>query len=102
MSLRSGEAMPSDGLSSVLCNTSTVLKHVAQFQLSKCMPLCSCKAPESHSLRKVLPNTQSVLERSSSAARPPFGPSVALCRFVRLCHCRTILPPLPPHFLFSV
>ncbi len=50
------EAVPSDGLCCVLRNTSAKLKHVAQFDLSACMPLISCKAPESHSLGMVLCN----------------------------------------------
>jgi hypothetical protein len=37
--LRGGEAEPSDGLRSVLRNTSADLKHVAQVELSDCMPL---------------------------------------------------------------
>ena len=37
--LRGGEAVPSDGLCSVLRNTSTCLKHAAQVDLTKCIPL---------------------------------------------------------------
>jgi hypothetical protein len=44
------EAVPSDGLCCVLRNTSTVLKHVDQVDLSECIPLLCCKAVESHSL----------------------------------------------------
>ena len=50
MPLRGGEAVPSDGLCSVPRNTVTILKHDAQPELSECMPLLSCKAPESRSL----------------------------------------------------
>jgi hypothetical protein len=37
--LRGGEAVPSDGLCSVLRNTSTCLKHAAQVDLTKCKSL---------------------------------------------------------------
>jgi hypothetical protein len=42
MSLRSGEAIPSDGLSPVLRNTFTAGKLDAQVELSICKPLCRC------------------------------------------------------------
>ena len=61
MSLGSGEAIPSDGHSSVLRNTSTVLKHDAQVALSLCMPLCRCKAVESRSPCTVFSNTPTIM-----------------------------------------
>ena len=54
--LRGGEAVQSDGLCSVLRNTLAKLKHAAQVELSAYMPLCRCKAVESHSLGIVLRN----------------------------------------------
>jgi hypothetical protein len=56
MPLRGGEAVQSDGLCSVLRNTLALLKHDAQVVLSDCIPLCRCKAVESHSLGMVLRN----------------------------------------------
>jgi hypothetical protein len=64
MPLRGGEAVPSDGLCCVLRNTLALLKHVAQVELSACMPLCRCKAVESHSLGMVLRNTLTVRKQS--------------------------------------
>ena len=56
MPLRGGEAVPSDGLCSVLRNTLAVLKHAAQDELSVCMPLIRGKAEQSRSLGIVLRN----------------------------------------------
>jgi hypothetical protein len=56
--LRGGEAVPSDGLCSVLLrNTSALLKHAAQVELSACVSLISCKTVQSRSLGIVLHNT---------------------------------------------
>ncbi len=41
----------------------TVHKHVAQLVLSVYIPLCRCKAVESHTLRIVLRNAQTVLKQ---------------------------------------
>jgi hypothetical protein len=57
MPLRGGEAVPSDGLCSVLRNTSAAFKQVAQVDLSVCVSLISCKAVQSHSLGIVPRNT---------------------------------------------
>ncbi len=57
MPLRGGEAVPSDGLCSVLRNTLATLKHAAQKILPGCRPLLCRKAVESHSLGIVLRNT---------------------------------------------
>ncbi len=65
MPLCSGEAVPSDGLRSVLRNTMAFLKHVAQVILSVCMPMCHCKAVQSHSLGIVLRNTLAVLKHGA-------------------------------------
>ena len=56
------EAVPSDGLCCVLCYTITVLKKVAQVELSFCMPLFRCQSDESRCLSIVLRNTLAVLK----------------------------------------
>ena len=63
--LRGGEAVPSDGLCSVLRNTLAVLKYEAQVELSVYKPLCRCKAVESHSLGIVLRNTFAVMKHDT-------------------------------------
>ncbi len=68
ITLRSGEAKPSDGLSSVLRNTLTALKHDGQVELSFFKPLCRCKAVESHSLRMVLRNSSTVVKTGAQVA----------------------------------
>ena len=77
MPLRGGEAVPSDGLCSVLRNTITVLKHEAQVGLSVCIPLCRCKAVESHSLGIVLRNTSALIKH---AAQVDLSVRIPLCR----------------------
>ncbi len=71
MPLRGGEAVQSDGLCSVLRNTLTVLKHVAQADLSDCMPLLCCKAVESHSLGIVLRNATTTMPVAHSNHKLP-------------------------------
>ena len=97
MSLRSSEAIQSDGLSSVLRNTSTVLKHEAQVALSCCMPLCRCKAPESHSLHFVLRNTQTLIVAHSNYKLPEAA--AALLRNCFDCMRRVLGPDHPQTIL---
>jgi hypothetical protein len=63
--LRGGEAVPSDGLCSVLRNTFTILKHGAQVELSVYISLIRGKAVQSHSLGIVLRNTLAVLKHGA-------------------------------------
>ena len=73
MPLRGGEAVPSDGLTSVLRNALAELEHAAQVELSGCKPLCRCKAEESQSRCIVLSNAKSylvALAAASSLATP--------------------------------
>ena len=81
MPLRGGEAVPSDGLCSVLRNTLAVLKHEAQAILSACMPICRCKAVESHSLGMVLRNTSAVVKHDAQ---------VDLSACMPLCRCKAV------------
>jgi hypothetical protein len=69
--LRGGEAVPSDGLCSVLRNTFTVLKHEAQVDLSHCMPLIRGKAEESRSLGFVLRNAATTKRVAESNHKVP-------------------------------
>ena len=61
MALGGGRAVQSDGLCCVCSNASTCLIHVAQVVLSVCIPLCRCKAVQSHSLGIVLRNTSTII-----------------------------------------
>jgi hypothetical protein len=51
------EAVPSDGLCSVLRSTVTDTQHETHVELRGCIPLLSCEAVKSHSLGMVLRNT---------------------------------------------
>ncbi len=82
--LRGGEAVPSDGLCSVLPNTFTVLKRVAQVELSLCIPLRCCKAIQSHSLGIVLRNTSALIKRDAQ---------VVLSDCMPLCRCKAVESP---------
>jgi hypothetical protein len=62
MTLRGGEAVPSDGFCSVLRNTFSEIKHVAHITLSACKPLIRCNAEESHSLGNILRNAAQTKE----------------------------------------
>ncbi len=75
------DGLPSDGLCSVLRNTSAVMKHAAQLVLSACMPLCRCKAVESRSLGIVLRNTLAVIKHAAQ---------VELSGCIPLCHCKAV------------
>jgi hypothetical protein len=71
MPLRGGEAVPSDGLCPVLRNTLAVIKHAAQVDLSGFVPLCRCKAVESHSLGIVLRNAATTIVLTLSNHKLP-------------------------------
>jgi hypothetical protein len=60
-----GEAVPSDGLCSILRNTSAVFKHDAQIVLRGSIPLRRCKTVESHSLGIVLRNPLTELKHAA-------------------------------------
>ena len=78
MPLRGGEAVPSDGLCSVLRNTFSALKHVAQVELSSSIPLCRCKAEESRCLGIVLRNTCATKKHGAQ-------PALSLCMPLLCC-----------------